>query len=199
MKRKKTAKRVPAKKTKAAPAVTSAHLPLQALPAPASLAPVKPAPKPRDRTILPANSLIRQKVLAIISMRVAGQDTPDIAKALGISERSVNQYMWLAGKNGWLKKHAVDPADRMEFELQHKVVRNLDEMLDSDSEERRDHATLEVAKGTLFKKMTAEGNAVPPVTMIGVRVEIVPGSNMTIREGTTGGSGHYIEGEVENG
>jgi predicted transcriptional regulator len=155
--------------------------------------------KPRkDRTVLPSNSLIRQKVMAIIAMRVDGKETSEIAKALSISEKSVGQYMWLAGKNGWLKRNAVDPTDRLQYEIAHKVVRNLDEMLDSDSEERRDHATLEVAKGTIFKQV-ADVNAAPPLTMIGVRVEVVQGANTAIREGTTGGTAHYIDGETLDG
>lgn len=200
---KRSAKRVPARKPRAEkPTGTAeaspAHLPLQAS-AEASLTPIvaaKPPAKPRDRTKLPSNSLVRQKVLAIIAGRVAGKSTEDIAAELNITEGSVRQYMWLAGRNGWLKKQAVDPKDRLEFEIAHKVVRNLDEMLDSDDEARRDHATIKTAEGMLFKQFADAASATPPVTMIGVRVEVVPGANTQIREGTTGGAGHFVEGET---
>lgn len=153
-------------------------------------------PAKRDRTKLPSNSLIRQKVLAIIALRVQGKDSEQIAEALDITPASVRQYMWLAGKNGWLSKKAVDPTDRLQYEIAHKVVRNLDEMLDSGDESRRDLATIKVAEGTLFKQMQDSAQQAPPVTMIGVRVEVVPGAATAVREGTTGGAGHYIDGEV---
>ena len=206
--RKSKAKAVP-KRRKRAPAAPTAVAPMPTLPpasaspvtspSPTALAPIakaKPPAPPRDRTKLPSNSVVRQKVLAIIALRVQGKNTDEIADTLGLSAKSVNQYMWLAGRNGWLSKQAVDPTDRLQYEIAHKVVRNLDEMLDSDSEQRRDLATIKVAEGTLFKQLNDQSQQTPPVTMIGVRVEVVQGANTTIREGTTGGTGHYIDGEV---
>src|SRR5882672_3909280 len=105
--------------------------------------------------------------------------------------------MFLAGRNGWLSKHAVDPTDRLEYEIAHNVVRNLDEMLDSTNEDRRDLATLKTAEGTLFKKFAEVQNVAPPLTMIGVRIEMPNvGAPMPIREGTTGGEPLWKEGEV---
>lgn len=200
--RRKSAKRVPARSKRVAPPSGTAeglpaHLPLQedAPTALTSQVDRKP-PKPRDRTVLPSNSVVRQKVLAIIAMRLDGKTSDEIATTLGLSAASIRQYMWLAGRNGWLKKKAVDPKDRLEFEIAHKVVRNLDEMLDSPNEERRDQATMKTAEGLLFKQMVSEASGPPPLTMIGVRVEVVPGTNAQIREGTTGGEGHYVEGET---
>ena len=149
--------------------------------------------------MLPPNSLVRQKVLAIVAMKLGGKPTEEIAATLHIKESSIKQYMWLAGKNGWLKRHAIDPADRLEHEIAHKVVRNLDEMLDSDDSGRRDKATLATAEGMLFKRYATEGQQQPPLAIIGIRIEQAPGTTTETREGTTGGNGRFVEGQVVGG
>lgn len=175
-----------------------ATLPPQAV-AETSTLPVRVA---RDRSILPPNSIIRRKVLAIIAMRLEGKDNEEIGKLLDIKPASVNQYMYFAGKNGWLKNRAIDPSDRLDHEVAHKVVRNLDEALDSPDEERRDKATKIVAEGMLFKRYNEQAQQAPPNLMIGVRIEMpnTPGTPApTIREGTTGGEPLWREGEVVDG
>lgn len=151
---------------------------------------------------LPKESVQHQKALSIVAMRVAGLTTEEIAKALNIKPASVNQYMWLAGKNGWLPKRGggfADPKDRMEYQIAHKVVRNIDEMLDSQDLDTRKEVTMETAKGTLFKKF-GEVAAAPTSTnmVIAIRMER-PTSTIElppIREGTTGGQPKYIEADV---
>lgn len=152
----------------------------------------KPLWEPKD------NSIVREKALHIIAMRMGGLKTPEIAKALELSEHSVNQYVYLAGKHGWLVNNDnwADPNDRLEYELSHKVVRNLDEMLDSPFPMVRQDVTLEVAKGTLFKKFNEQSTNSQPVTMIAIKVEMPTGVQTTVREGTTGGVAHYTEGHV---
>lgn len=208
--RKRSAKSVPRRSALVpTPAVLPASLPLpvstelapsSAAPT-AALAPISArVPRKRDRTALPSNSLVRTKVLAIIAMRIQGKNTAEIAAELGIKERSVNQYMYLAGKNGWLKKKAVDPNDRLQFELAQKVVRNLDEMLDSDDESRRDLATLKTAEGMTFKQFGEQASQVPQMTVIGVRIEMPTRAEgapeVTIRPETTGGTPRWIEADV---
>lgn len=173
-------------------------------PTSSALVPVSTKPDTRvdtrtaaERLILPSNSLVRQKVLAIISMRLEGKDNDEIAKVLGISPNSIKQYMYLAGRNGWLKNKAVDPNDRLEHEIAHKVVRNLDEMLDSPDESRRDVATLKTADGMLFKRFAEQQGQAQPLAVIGVRIEMPANGTMpTIREDTTGGTPRWAEGEV---
>jgi hypothetical protein len=197
-KRRKAAKavpKIPAPKMAGTPAtaLVPASLPPQAMTA------TPPAPTlKRDTTVLPPKSLIRLRVLEIIKGRIEGKTNDEIAQALGVKPATVRQYMFLAGKNGWLKKHAVDPADRLEHEIAHKVVRNLDEMLDSGDESRRDQATLKVADGMLFKKFAADAQQAPPLAVIGIRIEM-PAAPLTIREGTTGGAPRFVEAEVVNG
>lgn len=191
-----TKRRVRTRSRKTLPAT----LPPQA-PAETSTLPVRVERK-HEYGVLPPNSMVRRKVLAIIAMRLEGKNNEEIGKLLDIKPASVNQYMYLAGKNGWLKNRAIDPSDRLDHEVAHKVVRNLDEALDSPDEERRDKATKIVAEGMLFKRYNEQAQQAPPNLMIGVRIEMpnTPGTPApTIREGTTGGEPLWREGEVVNG
>ena len=196
--RKSAAKTVPTQEAATLPMVLPPQEPAAVLSS-SQLPAGKPANQPakRDRTILPSNSLVRQKVLAIIGLRLEGKNTKEISEHLHLTEPSIRQYMWLAGKNGWLKKHAIDPGDRLEHEIAHKVVRNLDEMLDSADEDRRDVATLKTAEGMLFKRYGTEATSLPPMAVIGIRIEMPTGAAATsLREGTTGGAGRFIEGQA---
>jgi DNA-binding Lrp family transcriptional regulator len=162
------------------------------------------APKPGVHTTLPKNSVVRQKALAIMAMRLAGHSNEEIAKDLGLSERSLNQYLYMAGKRGWIprKKGFVDPKDEIEFSLAHKVVRNLSEAMDDDTRNEKTgmpvktEVALEVAKGTIFKKFSDAGQAAPPTNVLAIRIEMPPGPPQEIREGTTGGRGRWIEATV---
>jgi hypothetical protein len=182
-------------------AALPASLPPQATTATSSTLPIRVVPK-RDRSILPPNSVIRQKVLLIIGLRLQGKSTEEIATELGLKPATINQYMFFAGRNGWLKKTAIDPSDRLEHEVMHKVVRNIDEALDSPDEERRDRMTVKAAEGVLFQKYKNDQSQVAaPITMIGVRIEMpnIPGQpTPTVREGTTGGEPLWKEGEVSD-
>jgi DNA-binding CsgD family transcriptional regulator len=153
---------------------------------------------------LPQNSLIRRKALAIVAMRLEGRSNEDIAKGLEISERSINQYLWMAGKNGWLpkKKGFVDPKDSLEFDLAHTVIQNLkDAMGDETRNEKtgmpvKTEVALEVAKGTLFKRFGDVNAAPPPSTILALRIEMPVGVPTVVREGTTGGAGRWQEAEL---
>ena len=213
-KRKSTAKTMP-RRTRAgyrpkrpSPAPVPAHLPLQASPQastpdPVTALVVATTVMPRkdtrsfaDRLVLPANSLVRKKVMAIVALRLDGKNTDEIADILNVKPATIRQYMFLAGKNGWLSKVAVDPNDRLEHEIAHKVVRNLDEMLDSGDEDRRDAATMKTAEGMLFKRFQVDAQAPPPMAVIGIRIETVAGLPNETREGTTGGNPRFVDGQV---
>ena len=150
---------------------------------------------------IPKNSVIRQKALAIMAMRLAGHDNETIAKELQLSQGSLNQYLWMAGKNGWIprKRGFADPKDSLEFSLAHKVVKNLGDLLDSEDAETKKEVTLEVAKGTLFKRFSDQNAQAPQTTVLAVRIEMPAGEPTIIRERTTGGRGRWIEGEVDAG
>jgi hypothetical protein len=162
------------------------------------------APKPGVHTTLPKNSVVRQKALAIMAMRLAGHSNEEIAKDLGLSERSLNQYLYMAGKHGWIprKKGFVDPKDDLEFSLAHKVVQNLREAMDDETRNGKTgmpvktEIALEVAKGTIFKKFSEGQQAAPQTNVLAIRIEMPPGPPQEIREGTTGGRGRWIEATV---
>ena len=153
---------------------------------------------------LPKNSVVRQKALAIMAMRLAGHDNKVIADELGLSEKSLNQYLWMAGKRGWIprKRGFADPKDELEFSLSHKVVQNLHDALDDETRNEKTgmpvktEVALEVAKGTLFKRFADATTQAPPTTVLAVRIEMPPGTPTEIRQGTTGGVGRWAEGEV---
>jgi hypothetical protein len=152
---------------------------------------------------LPANGVVRKKALAIVAMRLAGYDTAEIAEDLRISKRSVRQYLWIAGKHGWLAQGVhgtlADPRDRLEFEIGHKVVRNLDQMLDSSDPAVRHEATLEAAKGTIFKAYDQQALVSAPNTnVLSIRVELPPGAQSGMRADAISGTAAYVEGEVND-
>lgn len=145
----------------------------------------------------PASSKMRRTALRIVAMRAAGISDPEIAVALGLSPKSITPYVYRAGKNGWL--NFFDPHHEMEYRLLHKVVRNLDQMLDSDQvlqkgdKSVRMEATLEAAKGTLFKRYDQTVAAPPPSTMVAIKIEMPQGPPQVMREETFGGVPNYID------
>ena len=164
---------------------------------PAQSSPAIQKPEVTSYKHLPDDSIVRDKAMHILSMRMAGFTNPEIAKAVELSERSVRQYLYLAGKNGWLAdKSFADPKDKIEFGTLHKVVRNLDEMLDDTNLERRDGATLHLAKGVLYKKFENEGaqTQAPPALM--VKIEFADGAPKEPPAVLVGGVPRFIEGEV---
>lgn len=183
--------------------VSAATLPPLSLPA---LAESRLVDKKRKQrwTNLPQKSRMRKKAAIIVAMRVQGHTNEEIAKAVGLAERSLKQYLWIAGKNGWLNTY--DPNDDLEFNLAHRVVSNLDELLHArhgttglpDKE-----VTLETAKGIgLFKNHDiAKTEVMPQQNILQIQIQIPEGANLPkLRAGTTGGVPAYLEeGEVLNG
>lgn len=164
-----------------------------------STATIVPAAEKKPDWKLPKNSSVRKTVIKIIALRTRGLSMAECATALGLSHNTVTAYMYKAGKNGWLE-NLDDPKDAIEYDVIHKVVRNLHEALDSSDEERRDKMTIEVAKGTAFKKFDPQQSDVrPALTMIAVRVETPTGEPLKIREGAIVGSPSFVEGQVVNG
>lgn len=155
--------------------------------------------RPVFRTI-PKNSLMRKKAMAILAMRLAGHTTDEIAADLQITSATIRQYMYVAGKQGWISRKGSQlpaPEDQIEYQLAHKVVRNLDEMLDSPDPEIRNNATLETAKGTIFKKFDQSNEQlVPPSMVLAIKIEIPAGAPAEMREGTIGGKPRWIDAEV---
>lgn len=150
-------------------------------------------------TSLPANSKMRAKAAQIMALKIQGHDNDEIAKAVGLSVRSLRQYLWVAGKNGWLT--VADPQDTVDYELAHRAVSNLDELLHS-----RDgltglpdkEITLATLRGTgIFRNHDAKPNdvAVGQQNVLQINIQTPVGVNTVIRPGSMQGAPAFVEGE----
>ncbi len=147
----------------------------------------------------PDDSKIRVYAMQMIAMRISGMEDDEIAKTLGLSRGCISPYIYRAGKNGWLD---LDRAkDRLEYQLLHKVVRNLDQALDSNAVlqtgmKESTAVALKVAEGTVFKQFGEQQTQTPQQTVVAVRIEMPAGERQQMREDTTGGLPAYcIEAE----
>ena len=161
-----------------------------------------PAPPTVLATRLKQTSLIRKKALAIVAMRAQGYSTEEIASELGIRPRSVAQYVYTASKGGWLPRTKgsafADPKDSIDFELAHKAVRNMNEFLDSPDIETRKEMTLELAKGSLFKRFDQSKEAtLPGMQVLAIKIDMPTTGDTPVREGSMGGAPIY-EGTVDD-
>ena len=182
--------------------VTPASLPLPAAESTPPPPDAKPEPAlPEYAARLRPDSKVRETALKIVALEAANIPRPEIAKTLGITEGTLRTYLHLAAKNGWIE--FTDPRDSVEYGLIHKAVKNLDEAM---SDETRAYATgikvkdalsMKILEGSLLKNYDQQ-QAQAPVTVIGVKVEIVGGGERPqIREGTLNATPAYIEGETE--
>lgn len=141
---------------------------------------------------------MRATAVKIVTLRHAGMGEDEIAKALGLSRITLKGYVYKAAKNGWLSFD--DPKDQMEYQVMHKVVRNLDEALDSggvlmNGMPVRTQVALKVGEGTLFKAFSEQA---PPTqqTVVAIKIEMPTGGDTArIREGTTGGAPAFVDAE----
>lgn len=190
----------------AEPTSTPSSLPLtadaQALPAPDALAPADATPVPekpkREWWRAPKNSKIKKTAMKILAMRLRGFPDTEIATALGLASSSVVRgYIHRAYRNGWLTDDLDNPKDKIEYEIGHKLVRNMHEALDSPDTERRDKMTVEVAKGTLFKQFDQQtGSVAQPLNVLAIKIEMPEGTPQKVREGTIGGRPAFVDAEV---
>ena len=210
-----------ARRTKRAPnatAVAISAIPTQAVapslpPAPGattlSLSPTQVSDaRPKPAKVLHSNkiegkSLIRKKALAIVAMRAQGYTSEEIAAELSVKVATLSTYVHRAVKSGFLvnkrgESLLADPKDQVEYELAHKVVRNLGVLLDCGDLKTQKEVTLEVAKGTLFKKFDQQVNVpLPNMNVLSLRIEMPRGADMiTVREGSIGGKPVYTSGET---
>ena len=148
------------------------------------------------------NSLVRKKALAIVAMRAQGYTSDEIAAELKVKVDTLSTYVHRAVKSGFLvnkrgESLLADPKDQVEYELANKVVRNLGVLLDCGDLKTQKEVTLEVAKGTLFKKFDQQVNVpLPNMNVLSLRIEMPRGAEaITVREGSIGGKPAYLEGE----
>lgn len=178
----------------------SASLPLPVATPPLSSLATKLVPKKKDKNDLPRNGLVKKKALAILALRMDGWSNDEIAAELQIKPKSVNQYIYLAGRNGWIARHdgsvIGDPKDDVELNILPRVLRNLREFLDSDDDEVRKEVTLKTAEGTLHKRFASDAASAPTMNALTINIVTPPGAAGIIREGTTHGTPMFTEGQV---
>ena len=171
---------------------------LQAVDSAQSL-PLEPSPESPvipDFKRLPEDGKVRAKVMTILAMRVAGIEDAEIAKQLGIGGGTLRNYIYLAGKHGWLDAQALaNPVEAIEYTLLHKVVRNLDASLDSADKDERGRVTDKLFDATLAKHW-APVAAGPQQTLVAIRIEHPAGPPQQVREGTVQGISAWTEGET---
>lgn len=181
------------------PAVIPPALDMSSPPVRAEIALIQRQQKQRW-TKLPKKSKIKAKVAAIISMKVQGMSTDEIATQLGLKPASIRQYMWIAGKMGWLTTH--DPHDVAENVLVHRAVSNLEELLHSrnivtglpDKD-----VTLETIKGLgIFKDYSKQPEqANQQANVLTINFLTPPGGQLpAVRVDNVGGQPAYVEAEI---
>jgi len=144
---------------------------------------------------------MREHAMKIIALRLGGMEDKEIAEYLEVSPKSLNQYVWIAGKNGWLESFS-SAKEAIEYGLAHKVLRNLDEALDDDTRpmtggpKNRTAVALKIAEGTMFKQF-GDGvtSTAAPQTMIAIKIE-QPREAQPMRAGTIGG---MVDAETVSG
>lgn len=150
----------------------------------------------------PKNSKVRKAAAQIMAMKIAGHTNEEIGKALLLSPRTLRQYLYIAGQNGWLRM--TDPEEDLEFRIAHKVVRNVEATLDGTliPNPSMQEMTIAAAKGIgLFKSGAEKAAAVTPTMALQVNIVGAPGTvdaipGQSARPEAFGGTPAYIEGEV---
>lgn len=157
----------------------------------------------------PEQGKTRRRVARILFYKLQGKSTDWIAKKLNTTPGTIRHYLYLAGKNGWLRPETdglelVEPGETLAFSTAHKVVRNIETALDGhDLSEQQQQMTIEVAKGIgLFKShQVVKGEQQQTMVVVGLKLEQPP-----IQQGidalppaSAGGAPIYLEGEVADG
>lgn len=149
---------------------------------------------------LPTTSPIRAKVFQIVALKIQGNSTEEISKIVGIKAATVRQYLWIAGKNGWLS--VADPQDDVDYNLAHRAVSNLDELLharDRVSGLPDKEITLQTLRGTgIFRNHDARpaDSPVGQQNILQITIQAPPtGPLPQVRVGAMQGAPAFIEGE----
>lgn len=157
------------------------------------------SPSPLQHWLKPPDSKIRTKVMTILAMRVAGMEDEQISKELNLGLGTIRNYIYLAGRNGWLNADMLQtPVETVEYTLLHKVVRNLDQYLDSPIPSERQAVTEKLFDATMARHWAPVVATGPAQTLVAIRIIQPEGPIQAIREGTIGGKSAWLDGEVSN-
>ena len=162
-------------------------------------APPEAMPVPHPSGYLSENSTVKETAIRIYTMRAAGLPEDQIAQILGLSMSSIRSYVYKAGKMGWLDEFLYEPRERLEYAVMHKVVRNLEEALDSTNElqtgmKEKTAVALKIAEGALYPRLQQQSGG-GTTNVMGIKIEIVGGEPAKMREGTVIEAPAYTEGE----
>jgi hypothetical protein len=152
-------------------------------------------------TGLPKKGKVRKTVSAIIALKVQGYSTNEIAEQLQLKPASVRQYLWIAGRNGWL--NTQDPHEKAHSELVHRAVSNLEEWMharDARTGLPDKEITLAAASGLgIFGGGPAQQQESQATNILAIQITMPQGGNLPqMRDGNAGGTPAYVEGEVLN-
>lgn len=150
----------------------------------------------------PPDSPARKLAEKILVMRAAGHRDAAIAKRLKTTPGTVQQYVYVARKNGWLDKddEPVDIEAEYAMTIDRKIVRNVDAALDGHMTNWQTHEmTLAAAKGRgHFKNYdkVEGGDTTLPVVAIQVIMPPIGEADQCIIEANVGGVPAYCDGEI---
>ena len=156
---------------------------------------------PAKSGVLSENSTVKETAIRIYTLRAGGLSDDQIAETLHLSKNTLSSYVYKAGRMGWLDEFLHDPRERLEYSVMHKVVRNLDESLDSEGilqtgMPERTAVALKIAEGALYPRLQQQ-QGVGTTNLMGIKIEIVGGVPTQVREGTVIEAPAYQEGETE--
>lgn len=164
--------------------------------------PLVKKPKRRFNPKPPKGSKVRKAVLVYLALKAQGFTMSEIAEHLGLSKLTISTYVKKANAAGWINLDSFDdPADKLEYVLKSKAVRNINQVLDevvTDSEsgasaptDRAVDVTMKVAHGTglLKQYQVTKSDSVAQVGVaLKVQVEMPPNaSTPVIQTGSIGG------------
>jgi hypothetical protein len=144
----------------------------------------------------------RRIAMQAVAMRINGLSDEAIAEAFKVTKRTVQGYIYEAGREGLLDPHLHDPKDRVEYKIVNKALDQIEEALDSTAVSLttgvplRTTVALKVAEGTIFKQFEPQQAQQGPQQVVAIKIEMPAGAPQVVREGTIGGTPAYVEGET---
>jgi hypothetical protein len=144
---------------------------------------------------------MRRVAMQALAMRATGMSEEDIAAAFRLTKRTVQGYIYEAGREGLLDGILHDPKDRVELKLVNKALDRIDEAMESDrinmqtGMDVKTTVALKVAEGTIWKQFEPRPTAPQNTNVVAIKIEMPTGGPMPVREGTLGGTPAYIDTE----
>ena len=112
----------------------------------------------------------------------------EVAERMGLAPVTLKKYIYKARAQGLLRFD--DPLEKLEFEIVPKAVDNLNTLMDAKDK----IATLEVAKGIIFKQyLESKGISDAPQTVLALKIEMPEGGEEKIVAGTIVGRPRRLE------